>query len=168
MILIFTLFLYILTSFFIIYISIKYKIYLWKILTLSILPILFFAISDIIELYPAPLIWFIEQQYHYLIDEIIPIYQKLFIPLTWAATSILYIKKRYTLSSIKTLLFSIIIFSTFSIVYFFYINTCLQDTNVLLHLKYSDILRNLFFISIFYYLLIFYYFSKHNSVHNPN
>jgi len=168
MILTFTLFLYILTSFLTIYISIKYKIPLWKIFTLSILPILFFTISDITKLYPAPMTWFMEQQHHYLRDELFPLYQAIFIPLTLSATSILYIKKKYLLSSIKVLLLSIVLFSIFSIVYLFYVKICLQNTNILLRLKYSDVVKNLFLISIFYYLLILYYFSKDNSTHNPN
>jgi len=152
-------FFYVLTTFLTIYISISYKIPLWKIFILSISPIIFFTALACIKLYPAPIEWMIHQLYQYIINKTMPMYQILFIPLTLTATSIFYLKKRYSFSYIKIFLISIFILGTFLILYGLYIRAIKEK----IHILQQDMLGNLFILSIFYYIIIFYYKTKYKN-----
>lgn len=146
------LFLYVFTSFFTIYISTKYSIPLWKIFILSIVPFLLllpFTTYPIFASYPIPIEWIKDKLYAQLINEIIPLYQALYVPLTLASVSVFYIHKKYSLSYIKIILTTLIIFS---ILCFSYIAIISAQINT--HSVHINSLINLFFLNIFYYLYI--------------
>jgi len=159
MLLLTTLFLYAFTSFFTIYISIRYSISIWKIFILSIAPFLIilpFTTYPIFASYPIPIAWIIDRVYEQLRNEIIPLYQILYVPLTLAATSTLYIRKKYSLSYFKITLTTLVIFSILCFSYIIILSQKIDSNSI-----HINSLINLFLLNIFYYIFIFYYFKKY-------
>jgi len=157
-----TLFLYAFTSFFTIYISIKYRISLWKIFLLSIAPILIllpFSTYSIFASYPIPIAWIMDRLYAQFINEIIPIYKVLYVPLTLAATSTLYIRKKYSLSYFKITLTTLVIFATLCFSYITILSQQIESNSI-----HINGLINLFFLNIFYYICILFYFRKYKHL----